>query len=77
MAGSLSSSSFLDTGATWCPLGFRAIRHNLHLALVVGIPRASLLELMHRTFLLCNRFVLTRPVLSCLGTNLSPVQVMC
>lgn len=30
-------------------LRFQAIRHNLHLALVVGILRASLVELMHKT----------------------------
>lgn len=79
MAESLSSYSCQDIGATWCPLGFQAIRHNLHLALVVGILRASLVELMHRTFLPCNRFVLTMPILSCLGggANRVPVQVMC
>lgn len=58
-------------------LGFQAIRHNLYLALVVGILCASLVELMHRPVLPCNRFVLTMPILSCLGANLAPVQAMC
>lgn len=60
MAESVNSYSCQDIGATWSPLGFQAIRHNLHLALVVGILRFSV-ALMHRTLFPCNRFVLTVP----------------
>ena len=64
---SLTSSAYLDTARHGVPQ-LQAFRTQLKLELSwLGLFFFLLLlvELMHRIFLLCNRFVLTRPILSC------------